>query len=101
MALAGLQQPDIGRSMVAFASDETLVVVVEMSRSTWRVAGPVAGLDRRPLKKLKPDENDLMRLLESSFYWSHDRRVWWWPTNRGGTAFGWPDGCRPAASKPT
>lgn len=59
------QQPDIGRSTAAFAPDETLVVVVEMSRSTWLVAGLLPGVDRRPLKKLTSDEHDLMRLLES------------------------------------
>ncbi|WP_284201080.1 IS110 family transposase, partial [Sinorhizobium fredii] len=59
-----LQQRDIGRSTAAFAPDETLVVVVEMSRSTWLIAGLLPGVNRRPLKKLKPDENVLMRLLE-------------------------------------
>src|SRR3954452_19500533 len=60
-----LQHPDIARSTTAYAPDETLVVVVEMSRSTWLVAGLLPGVDRRPLKKLEPDENGLMRLLES------------------------------------
>src|SRR3954454_935258 len=60
-----LQHPDIADSTTAYAPDETLVVVVEMSRSTWLVAGLLPGVDRRPLKKLEPDENGLMRLLES------------------------------------
>lgn len=60
-----LQHSDIARSTTAHAPDETLVVVVEMSRSTWLVAGLLPGVDRRPLKKLEPDENGLMRLLES------------------------------------
>jgi transposase len=60
-----LQQSDIGRSTAAFVPDETLVIVVEMSRSTWLVAGLLPGVDRRPLKKLQPDENALMRLLAS------------------------------------
>ncbi|WP_448192774.1 IS110 family transposase [Azospirillum sp. sgz301742] len=59
------QQPDLGRATAAFIPDETLVVVVEMSRSTWLVAGLLPGVDRRPLKKLTPDEHDLMRLLDS------------------------------------
>jgi transposase len=57
------QQSDIGRSTAAFVPDETLVIVLEMSRSTWLVAGLLPGVDRRPLKKLQPDENALMRLL--------------------------------------
>ena len=60
-----VQQRDIGRSTAAFVPEETLVVVVEMSRSAWLVAGLLPGIDRRPLKKLEADENNLMRLLES------------------------------------
>lgn len=60
-----VQQHDVSRSTAAFVPDETLVVVVEMSRSTWLVAGLLPGVDRRPLKKLEADENSLMRLLES------------------------------------
>jgi transposase len=33
-----------GRSTKAFAADATLVVVVEMSRSVWLVAGLLPGL---------------------------------------------------------
>ena len=60
-----LQHADIARSTTTYVPDETLVAVVEMSRSTWLVAGLLPGVDRRPLKKLEPDENGLMRLLES------------------------------------
>lgn len=59
-----MQQPQTGRSTAAFAPEETLVAVIEMSRSTWLVAGLVPGVDRRPLKKLSPDENGLLLLLE-------------------------------------
>jgi phenylpyruvate tautomerase PptA (4-oxalocrotonate tautomerase family) len=34
-----VQQRDISRSTTAFVPDETLVVVVEITRSTWLVAG--------------------------------------------------------------
>jgi hypothetical protein len=34
-----VQQRDVSRSTTAFVPDETLIVVVEMSRSTWLVAG--------------------------------------------------------------
>ena len=59
-----LQQVAIGRSMATFHPDETLIVVVEMSRSTWLVAGLLPGIDRRPLKKLEPNEGQLLALLE-------------------------------------
>jgi transposase len=60
-----LHNPDVARSTTAYPPDEILVVIVEISRSTWLAAGLVPGVDRRPLKKLEPDENGLMRLLES------------------------------------
>lgn len=54
-----MQQRDIGRSTAAFVPEKTLVVVVEMSRSAWLVAGLLPSVDRRPLRKLDPDENSL------------------------------------------
>lgn len=47
-----------------FNPDDTLIVVVEMSSSTWLVAGLIPGVERRPLKKLDPDEDELLALLE-------------------------------------
>lgn len=46
---------DLSRGLVAFAQDSTLVTV-EMSQSSWLVAGLVPGLARQPLKKLEPQE---------------------------------------------
>lgn len=40
------------------------MAVVELSESSWLVAGMVPGLDRHPLKKLEPDPASLLRLLE-------------------------------------
>jgi transposase len=57
------QRNDLSRSLVPFQQDGTLVAVVELSRSSWLVAAIVPGLDRRPLKKLEPDEDALLRLL--------------------------------------
>src|SRR3712207_9268954 len=54
---------DLSRSLVAFQQDSTLVAGVEMSRSSWLVAGVVPGLERRPLKKLEPSEEALLGLL--------------------------------------
>jgi transposase len=54
----------VGRSAVAFEADGTLTVVIEMSLSSWLVAGVLPGVWRRPLKKLEPDEAVLLRLVE-------------------------------------
>lgn len=55
---------DLSRSLVAFEQDATLVAVIEMSLSTWLVAGIVPGVDRHPLKKLDPAPEALLRLLQ-------------------------------------
>ena len=54
---------DLSRSLVPFRQDGTLVAVVELSRSSWLVAGLVPGLERHPLKKLDPSEEALLALL--------------------------------------
>src|SRR4051812_36493783 len=54
---------DLSRSLVAFQQDNTLVAVVELSRSSWLVAGLVPGIGRNPLKKLDPSEEALLALL--------------------------------------
>lgn len=56
---------DATRSLAAFDQDTTLVVVVEMSLSKWLVAAVVPGLERRPLKKLDADPEELLKLLHS------------------------------------
>src|SRR5436305_8902572 len=58
------QRDDLSRSLTAFQQDGTLVAVVELSRSSWLVAGIVPGIGRHPLKKLAPDEAALLRLLQ-------------------------------------
>jgi transposase len=55
---------DLSRSIAAFDHDSTLVVVIEMSTSSWLVAGMIPGVDRQPVKKLEPDPDALQRLLE-------------------------------------
>jgi transposase len=58
------QPNDLSRSPIALNQDGTVMAVVEMSRSSWLVAGIVPGIARQPLKKLAPDEAALLRLLE-------------------------------------
>ncbi len=54
---------DLSRSLVALHQDGTLIAVIELSQSSWLVAGIVPGLARQPLKKLEPDQEALLRLL--------------------------------------
>ena len=51
-----LQSNDLSRSFTALNQDNTLIVAIEMSQSSWLVAGMVPGVERQPLKKLEPDE---------------------------------------------
>lgn len=46
-----------------FVQDSTLVVVIEMSLSSWLVAGMIPGVSRDPLKKLDPNPDELLQLL--------------------------------------
>src|SRR3712207_8839350 len=54
---------DLSRSLAALDQNSTLIAVIEMSRSSWLVAGVIPGVDRHPLKKLEPDEEGVLRLL--------------------------------------
>jgi transposase len=58
------QSNDLSRSLTTFAQDNTIIAVIEMSLARWLVAGIVPGIDRHPLKKLKADEQSLLRLLQ-------------------------------------
>src|SRR5215216_5146655 len=55
---------DLSRSLTALEQDSTLIVVIEMSQASWLVAGIVPGVDREPLKKLEPNGDALLRLLQ-------------------------------------
>jgi transposase len=58
------KRDDLSRSLTALEQDSTLIVVVEMSQSSWLVAGLVPGIERDPLKKLTPDAAGLWELLQ-------------------------------------
>jgi transposase len=55
---------DLSRSRTLFEQDRTLIAVVELSLSTWVVAGIVPGMDRHPMKKLGADPDALLQLIE-------------------------------------
>jgi transposase len=54
---------DLSRSLTALQPDGTLIAVIEMSLSSWLVAGIVPGVERQPVKKLAVDECALLKLL--------------------------------------
>ena len=54
---------DLSRSLAVLEPDVTLIAVIEMSLSSWLVAGIVPGVERQPLKKLTADESALLKLL--------------------------------------
>src|ERR1700756_3413968 len=54
---------DLSRSPCPLDPDGTLIAVIEMSLSSWLVAGIVPGVERQPLKKLAVDETALLKLL--------------------------------------
>ena len=54
---------DLRRSLTPLDPYGTLIAVIEMSQSSWLVAGIVPGVERLPLKKLKVDEGTLLKLL--------------------------------------
>ena len=54
---------DLSRSPSPLDPDGTLIAVIELSLSSWLVAGMVPGVERQPLKKLAVDESALLKLL--------------------------------------
>jgi len=57
------QRNDLSRSLVALDQDSTIIAVVEMSQSSWLVAGMLPGIERQPRKKLGPSPERLLGLL--------------------------------------
>ena len=59
-----MSQPnDLSRYLVSLEQDTTLIAVIELSHSSWLIAGTVPGVERQPLKKIVSDEAALLRLL--------------------------------------
>src|SRR5450631_3383125 len=54
---------DFSRCLDPLDMDTTLIAVIEMSQSSWLIAGIVPGVERQPLKKLAVDESALLKLL--------------------------------------
>src|SRR5215472_9605994 len=75
---------DMSRCLAAFNQDSTLVVVIELGLKSWLVAGIVPGVERHPLKKLKPNEGALLALL---YRWCDEARTAGHPIKRVCVAF--------------
>jgi transposase len=61
---AAMPQPnDLSRSLVALDQNSTIIAVVELSHSSWLVAGIVPGIERQPRKKLEASPERLLALL--------------------------------------
>ena len=58
------QRNDLSRSAASLDHESTIIAVIEMSQSSWLVAGMVPGIERHPLKKLEPNEEALLQLLQ-------------------------------------
>jgi transposase len=75
---------DMSRCLAAFNQDSTLVAVIELGSKGWLVAGIVPGIERHPLKKLKPNEGALLALL---YRWREEARKAGHPIKRICVAF--------------
>jgi hypothetical protein len=49
------QPNDLSRSLVALDQNSTIIAVIEMSQSSWLIAGVLPGIERQPRKKLEPN----------------------------------------------
>jgi hypothetical protein len=53
----------LSRSLVALDQNSTIIAVVELSQSSWLVAGVLPGIERQPCKKLDPSPERLLAVL--------------------------------------
>jgi transposase len=90
------QPNDLSKSLVALDQNSTIIAVVELSQSSWLVAGVLPGIERQPCKKLEANSE---RLLAALHRWRMRRsgpaarsRGLHLPSKPAATAFGWRAG---------
>ena len=92
------QPNDLSRSLVALDQNSTIIAVVELSHSSWLVAGMLPGIERQPRKKLEPSPERLLGLLHRWRYEASGPAArspgLHWPSKPGATASGWRVGLR-------
>src|ERR671929_2191705 len=59
------QPNDLSTSLVALDQNSTIIAVLEMSQSSWLVAGMLPGIERQPRKKLEPSPERLLAALHA------------------------------------
>src|SRR2546429_3012805 len=59
------QPNDLSRSLVTLDQNSTVIAVLEMSQSSWLVAGMLPGIERQPRKKLEPSPERLVAVLHA------------------------------------
>ena len=101
-----MQKPnDLNQSRIVLKQDSTLIAVIEMSLSSWLVAGIVPGVERQPLKKLAVDESALLKLLIAGVRKRRKQdagsNALPSPLRPAGTVSGWRAGLEHAASRLT
>src|SRR5437667_12412491 len=57
------QPNDLSWSLVALDQNNTIIAVIEMSQSSWLVAGMLPGIERQPRKKIGPSPEGLRGLM--------------------------------------
>src|SRR5437868_11521760 len=58
------QPNDLSRYLVALDQNSTIIAIIEMSQSSWLVAGMLPGIERQPRKKLEPSPERLLAVLQ-------------------------------------
>src|SRR5438132_12393133 len=85
----------LSRSLVALDQNSTIIAVIEMSQSSWLVAGVLPGIERQPRKKLEPNAEGLLGLLHrwqgEAVKRSRGLRL---PSKPAATASGWRAGLK-------
>ena len=100
--VAAMPQPnDLSRSLVALDQNSTIIAVIEMSQSSWLVAGMLPGIERQPRKKLEPSPNGCLACciaggMRRSGPAARSRGLHL-PSKPAATAFGWRAGLRHVA----
>ena len=87
------QLNDLSRSLAALDQDSTIIAVVELSQSSWLVAGVLPGIERQPQKKLEPSAERLLGLLhrwrDEAVRAGKRSRGLRWPSKPAAMASGW------------
>jgi transposase len=67
------QPNDLCKSFVALDQNSTIIAVVELSHSSWLVAGMLPGIERQPRERLEPSPERLLSVLHR--WWDDNEAV--------------------------